>query len=67
MVSLIWITVIYAVIIGLIEFAANNYPPLQAELGLPPENKVFSVLVMGYPELEFLKAVDRKPIGVRWE
>lgn len=53
--------------IGLIEFAANNYPPLQAELGLPPDNKLFSVLVVGYPELEFLKAVDRKPIGVRWE
>ncbi len=53
--------------IGLIEFAANNYPPLLAELGLPSDNKVFSVLVTGYPELEFLKAVDRKPIGVRWE
>ena len=53
--------------IGLIEFAANNYAPLKDELGLPPDNQVFSVLVMGYPELEFLKAVDRKPIGVRWE
>ena len=53
--------------IGLIEFAANNYAPLQAELGLPPDNKVFSVLVLGYPKLKFLRAVDRKTIDVRWE
>jgi nitroreductase len=53
--------------IGLIEFAANNYAPLQAELGLPQDNKVFSVLVLGYPKLKFLRAVDRIPVGVRWE
>jgi nitroreductase len=53
--------------IGLIEFAANNYAPLKKELGLPQDNKVFSVIVLGYPELKYLKAVDRKPIDVRWE
>jgi nitroreductase/NAD-dependent dihydropyrimidine dehydrogenase PreA subunit len=53
--------------IGLIEFAANNYPPLQAKLGLPKDNKVFSVIVLGYPKLQFLRAVDRVPITVRWE
>jgi nitroreductase len=53
--------------IGLIEHAANNYPPLQEELGLPPDNQVYSVIVLGYPELEFLRAVDRLPVEVRWE
>ena len=53
--------------IGLIEFAANNYTALRDELGLPPGNKVFSVIVLGYPELKFLRTVDRKPIDVRWE
>jgi nitroreductase len=53
--------------IGLIEFAANNYPPLQDELGLAQDNKVFSVIVLGYPKLKFLRTVDRNPIGVRWE
>jgi nitroreductase len=53
--------------IGLIEFAANNHPPLQKELGLPQDNKVFSVIVLGYPKLKFLKAVDRIHTDVRWE
>ena len=53
--------------IGLMEFAANSYPPLQAELGLPPGNQVFSIIVLGYPKLKFLRAVDRHSIGVRWE
>lgn len=52
--------------IGLFEFVANRYPPIVEELGLPPGHKVYSILVLGYPELEFLRTVDRKPIKVRW-
>ncbi len=34
---------------------------------LPPHHKVYSVLILGYPQLKFLRAVDRKPIEVTWE
>lgn len=53
--------------IGLFEFAANTYPPIIEELKLPHGHKVFSVLILGYPKLKFLRTVDRKPMRVRWE
>ncbi|MBW2061378.1 MAG: nitroreductase family protein [Deltaproteobacteria bacterium] len=53
--------------IGLFEAAANAFPPLMKELNFPAGHKVFSVLVLGYPRLKFLRSVDRKPIKVRWE
>lgn len=52
--------------IGLFEFVANRYPPIVEELGLSPGHKVYSILVLGYPKLTFLRAVDRKPMKVRW-
>jgi nitroreductase len=52
--------------IGIFE-AASTYRPIVEELGLPAGHKVFSVLIMGYPRLKYLRAVDRKPIQVRWE
>jgi nitroreductase len=52
--------------IGLFEFAANTYEPVIEELGLPEGNKVFSVLILGYPALKFHRAVDRKPLKVQW-
>lgn len=52
--------------IGIFE-AAATYKPIVAELNLPPGHKIFSVLIMGYPELTFHRTVDRKPIKVRWE
>jgi nitroreductase/NAD-dependent dihydropyrimidine dehydrogenase PreA subunit len=53
--------------IALFEHAANGHRPLADELNLPTGNKVYSVLVMGYPKVKYLRAVDRKPIKVRWE
>lgn len=53
--------------IAMFENAANAYAPLTAELRLPAGNKVYSVLVLGYPRLEFRSVVDRKPIQTRWE
>ena len=53
--------------IGLFEFAANTYEPIVNELNLPPDHKVYSVLILGYPKFKYLKAVDRKPMRVRWE
>ncbi|MGW8324040.1 MAG: nitroreductase family protein, partial [Thermodesulfobacteriota bacterium] len=52
--------------IGLFEFVANRYPPIVRELDLPPGHRVFSILVLGYPKLKFLRTVDRKPMKARW-
>ncbi len=52
--------------IGLFEFVANTYEPIIEELDLPEGHKVFSVLILGYPELEFHRTVDRMPMTVRW-
>ena len=53
--------------IGYFEYAANNHPPVIEDLGLPPGNVVTSVLMLGYPKYKFVRAVDRKPLRVRWE
>jgi nitroreductase len=53
--------------IYMLENAANSYPPLTKEMGLPEWNRVFGVLVIGYPKIKYLRAVDRKPIRTRWE
>ena len=53
--------------IGLFEAATRGHEPLQEELSLPEGHMVFSVIIMGYPKLKFLKTVDRKPVRVRWE
>jgi nitroreductase/NAD-dependent dihydropyrimidine dehydrogenase PreA subunit len=53
--------------IGLFDAAANSYAPVLEELNLPAGNRVYSVLVLGYPRLKFLRTVDRNPIRVEWE
>ena len=53
--------------IGLFEKAVPAYKPLRKELNLPPENWLYSVLILGYPKFKFLRTVDRKPVNVRWE
>jgi nitroreductase/NAD-dependent dihydropyrimidine dehydrogenase PreA subunit len=53
--------------IALFASAVNSYPALGKELGLPDGNQVYSVLVAGYPKIKYLRAVDRKPVRVRWE
>ena len=53
--------------IGLLNRAGNEYPPLKKELDLPPENTIHSVLVIGYPTMKYVRAVDRKPMKVVWE
>lgn len=52
--------------IGLFDFVANRYAPIIEELDLPAGHKVFSTLILGYPKLTFLRAVDRDPMRVRW-
>ena len=52
--------------IGLLEGAANGYPAVMEELDLPKSNKVFSVIIVGYPKMKFFRTVDRKPTSVRF-
>jgi nitroreductase len=53
--------------IALFENTSNASRPIRDELKLPEENKVFSVLVIGYPKFKYSRTVDRKPIRTRWE
>jgi nitroreductase len=53
--------------IGIFEAAANESPPVMEELNLPKGHGVYSVIVLGYPKLKFLRTVDRKPTAVRWD
>jgi nitroreductase/NAD-dependent dihydropyrimidine dehydrogenase PreA subunit len=52
--------------IALFESAFRNYPPVARELNLPRDHRVFSVLIVGYPKVKFLRAVERKPLKVEW-
>lgn len=52
--------------IGLYDAAAKNHPPAIEALNLPEGHGVFSVLIMGYPKLKYLRTVDRKPIKTTW-
>lgn len=52
--------------IGLFEGAANGYPVVMEEMGLPEGNKVYSVIILGYPKMKFLRMVDRKPTAVKY-
>ena len=53
--------------IALFEAASKGHKPLKDALRLPEGNEVLSVLVIGYPKIKFLRAVDRKPIKTSWE
>jgi len=52
--------------IGYFEAAFRNHPPVSKELKLPAGHEVFSVLVLGYPKVKFLRTVERKPFKVKW-
>ncbi len=52
--------------IGLFDAAANGSPAVMKELDLPKSNKVFSVIIIGYPKMKFFTTVDRKPTTVRY-
>jgi len=52
--------------IGLYESAAKNHPPAYKALNLPEGHGVFSVLIMGYPKLKYLRTIDRRPIKTTW-
>lgn len=52
--------------IGIFEGAANDDPAVMEELRLPEGNMVYSVIIVGYPEMNFLRTVDRKPTSVKY-
>ena len=53
--------------IGLFEGASNGYPKVMEELNLPEGNRVYSVIILGYPKMNFMRTVDRKQTNVRYE
>lgn len=46
--------------------AAERDPSIINELEVPRENKIFTCCTVGYPALNFLRLVQRKPPTVRW-
>jgi len=46
--------------------ALEAWPPLAEALGLPPGQKVFGGLTLGYPRFEHRLVPPRKPVAVNW-
>lgn len=46
--------------------AVEGWPPLAEALGLPPGQKAFGALMLGYPRFEFRLVPPRKPAAVDW-
>lgn len=53
--------------IGMFEYAWSISDAVKAELALPTDDAIGSVVILGYPKLKFLRTVDRLPMKVRWE
>jgi len=53
--------------IGLLNYSANSSLLVKKALNLPPGNKPYCILVLGYPKLKFRRAVDRTPIKIQWD
>ncbi|MDP7640670.1 MAG: nitroreductase family protein, partial [Candidatus Hydrogenedentes bacterium] len=53
--------------IGLLEHAWHTDETTREVLDLPEGHTLGSAIVLGYPALTFLRAVDRRPMDVRWE
>jgi nitroreductase/NAD-dependent dihydropyrimidine dehydrogenase PreA subunit len=53
--------------IGFLEHAWHSSAEVREIVDLPADNAIASVLILGYPKLKYLRAVDRHPMKVRWE
>ena len=53
--------------IGFLEYAWHNREEVRELVNLPEGHSIGSVLILGYPRLKYLRAVDRQPMSVRWE
>lgn len=51
---------------GFITLAANQNPILAKNLGLNDQEKIFAVMMFGYPELEYKKIPTRKPAVIKY-
>jgi nitroreductase/NAD-dependent dihydropyrimidine dehydrogenase PreA subunit len=52
--------------VGVFMRALEGWPPLVEAVGLPPGQKVFGGLTLGYPRYEFRLVPPRKPAAVDW-
>ncbi len=51
---------------GVFMRALEGWPPLAEALGLPPGQKVYGGLTLGYPRFEYRLVPPRKPAAVNW-
>ena len=51
---------------GFVMNATNLYPPLAEAMALPEDHKCFGVLMLGYPDIEFIRMPLRKSPLVTW-
>ena len=52
--------------IGFLEYAWHNRADVRELVNLPEDHTIGSVLILGYPKLKYLRAVDRQQMKVRW-
>jgi nitroreductase/NAD-dependent dihydropyrimidine dehydrogenase PreA subunit len=52
--------------IGFLIFALENSPDLREALKIPPDNRAHLAFTVGYPDVEFLRLVGRRPARVAW-
>ncbi len=53
--------------IGLFTRAAAESEAVLSSVGLPPGNRLYCTLILGFPRLRFLRTVAREPIRATWE
>jgi nitroreductase/NAD-dependent dihydropyrimidine dehydrogenase PreA subunit len=51
---------------GFFMVAANTYPALKEELGLPEGQQVYGALMLGYPKYRYQRIPTRLPAGIAW-
>jgi nitroreductase len=51
---------------GYFTAAANNYPPLQQALALPPDHLPYGALMVGYPKYRYQRMPQRNELKITW-
>jgi nitroreductase/NAD-dependent dihydropyrimidine dehydrogenase PreA subunit len=52
--------------IGFLIYAMENSEELREVLKIPPDHRAYIAFTVGYPDVDFLKLVARKPAKVEW-
>lgn len=52
---------------GYVDVAAQYYPPLQKELGLPTDHRSYGAMLVGYPKYTYYRIPVRKDARISWK